>query len=179
MTWLAKRLRTAWHDEGGTASLEFVLSIPVLVAIFSASFESGLFMTRAILLEQSVDMVMRELRLGHYPIPTPELLKQEICKRTIILADCKAKLKLDFIEVDTAAFILPTEALQCVDQPGDPAPPVVLEVGQENDLMLMRACIVQDALYPTTGIGLKLTKDEFGGGYAIATVSAFANEPTS
>ena len=57
--WLARALRC----EDGAATLEFALSVPVLITIFMASFESGLLMTRSIMLEQAVDITMRELRL--------------------------------------------------------------------------------------------------------------------
>jgi Flp pilus assembly protein TadG len=59
------RLARALRNEEGTATMEFVLVIPLIMMIFMASFESGLLMTRSIMLEQSVDMAMRELRLGH------------------------------------------------------------------------------------------------------------------
>jgi hypothetical protein len=43
--------------------------------------------------------------------------------------------------------------------------------------MLIRVCVVQDALFPTTGIGLGLPK-EGNGGYGVVAVSAFVTEPT-
>ena len=73
------------RDDKGTAAVEFAMTVPLLLTIFMASFESGFLMVRSIMLEQSVDMTMRELRLGHYPIPTAALLKTNICERSVIL----------------------------------------------------------------------------------------------
>ena len=51
-----KRLARGFRREDGTASVEFVMVVPVLLTVFMASFESGLLMTRSIMLEQAVDI---------------------------------------------------------------------------------------------------------------------------
>ena len=58
-------------------------------------------------------------------------------------------------------------------------PSTTLQIGAENELMLVRACVIVQALFPTTGIGLNLTRSTNGGGMKILAVSAFANEPNS
>lgn len=178
MTRLIKRLTHAWRDESGVASIEFLFALPVLMLTFMASFESGLVMTRSIMLEQSLDMVMRELRLGHYTAPDSAKLKEEICKRTVIFSDCETSLMIEMQRVSTTTFDLPTVGATCVDREEDVQPVTALQIGQQNDLMLVRACIVQDAMFPTTGIGLRLTRDDMGGGYEIVATSAFSNEPS-
>lgn len=178
MTRFSCRLRRAWRDDSGVASIEFVFALPILMAIFMGSFESGLFMTRSIMLEQSLDMVMRELRLGHYVNPDAALLKKEICDRTVVFSDCEAALMIDLQQISTTTWAMPTTATTCVNRDLDIQPVIALQIGQQNDLILVRACIVQDALFPTTGIGLKLTRAGNGGGYEIVSVSAFSNEPS-
>ena len=180
MTRFTTRLGNMWRDESGGASVEFVLAIPVLMSIFMASFESGLFMTREIMLEQSVDIVMRELRLGHYPAPiTTDKLKTEICNRTIVFNDCSANMTIELQKISTTTFAMPTRDVACRDLAQPISPSTTLQVGQENELMLVRACIIVDALFPTTGIGLNLTRSAAnGGGINVVAVSAFANEPS-
>lgn len=178
MTRLGKRISRFCADTSGVASIEFVLAVPILIAIFSASFESGLFMTREIMLEQSVDIVMRELRLGHYPSPvTTDKLKTEICSRTIVFENCAANIMIELQKISTTTFALPTTSAECRDLSQPIRPSTTLQIGGENDLMLVRACIIVDALYPTTGVGLSLTRTTNGGGVQIIAVSAFANEP--
>ena len=168
-----------WQNERGTASVEFVLAIPALMAIFMASFESGLFMTREIMLQQSVDIVMRELRLGHYPSPvTTDKLKSEICSRTLVFTDCTGNIMIELQKISATTFTLPTASPECRDRSQPIKPSTTLQIGVENDLMLVRTCIIVDALFPTTGIGLKLTRTSQGGGVQILAVSAFANEPS-
>jgi hypothetical protein len=177
MKQLRKWLTRALRREDGTATLEFVVCVPLLIAVFMASFESGLLMVRSIMLEQSVDMTMRELRLGHYTLPDAALLKSEICKRTVIFKDCQANIMIEMTRVNTANWSLPRTGTHCVDRAEDIQPVTALQIGQQNDVMLVRVCVVQDALFPTTGIGLGLPKDG-NGGYGVVATSAFVTEPT-
>ncbi|OZA12367.1 MAG: pilus assembly protein TadE [Rhodobacterales bacterium 17-64-5] len=174
---LIKRLGHAFRREDGTAAMEFVLAVPLLITIFMASFESGLLMIRSIMLEQSVDMTMRELRLGHYTLPDAALLKTEICKRTVIFKDCTANITIEMTRISTATWGLPTTGVACIDRSEDIQPVTSLQIGQQNDIMLVRVCVVQDALFPTTGIGLGLPKDGKGG-YGVIATSAFVTEPS-
>lgn len=178
MNGLVKRIAKIWRQEDGVASIEFVFALPILMAIFMASFESGLMMTRSIMLEQSLDMVMRELRLGHIPNADAAVLKTEICKRTVMFSDCNSALMIELQKVSTTAWDMPTKAPACVNRSLTVQPVTTLILGQQNDLMLVRACIVVDALFPTTGLGLDLTRTTNGGGYEIVAVSAFSNEPS-
>jgi hypothetical protein len=163
--------------EKGTASLEFVISVPILMVIFCASFESGLLMMRSILLEQAVDRTMRELRLGHYPLPTSALLKEEICSRGVILQNCEDNITIELVRVSTSSWSVPTGNIQCVDRDEDIDPVLALQIGQQNDVMLVRICVIQDALFPNMAIGAQMPLDGRDG-YALITTSAFVTEPT-
>jgi hypothetical protein len=169
----------SFRREDGTATMEFVLVIPIIMSIFMASFETGLLMTRSILLEQSVDMTMRELRLGHYPDVTNALLKTEICKRTIIFESCEASIKIQMDRVSTTAWDVPIEPSQCINRSAnavpvnDPDPTM-----GDNDVMIVRVCVILDAMFPSMGVALNLDLDS-GGGYGLVARSAFVAEPTS
>ncbi len=177
---MLKRFRNQVHGwfkaEDGTASLDFVLCIPVIMTIFMASIESGMLMTRFILLEQSVDMVMRNLRLGQYTNPTVAMMKEEICRRTIIMGNCEDNIAIELMPVSTTTWNLPTTRTGCVDRDENVAPVTTFNPGNAHEIMLVRVCVVQDAMFPTTGIGLKLPKDG-AGGYGLVATSAFVNEP--
>jgi Flp pilus assembly protein TadG len=176
MRLIARLVPDAWRREDGTAAMEFVLVVPVILLIFMASFESGLLMTREILLEQSVDMTMRELRLGHYAKVTNVLLKQEICSRTIIFPNCESNIKIQLDRVNTTDWNFPATPTACVNQ-GDPAEPVTsLKYGDPNDLMLIRVCIALPAMFPGTGLALNMQLDP-SGDYALVARSAFVVEP--
>jgi Flp pilus assembly protein TadG len=173
---LGKALRRFRHREGGTATVEFVFAIPIILTIFMASFESGLLMTRLIMLEQSLDMTMRELRLGRLLNPTASSIKQEICDRTVIFEDCLDAVTVELTRVDTTTWQMPGLRVACVDREQEIQPVVTFTPGADNELMLVRVCATQDAMFPSTGIGLDLPKDAQGG-YGLIAVSAFVNEP--
>lgn len=174
---LSALIPEAWRREDGTASMEFVLVIPVIMAIFMASFESGLLMTRSIMLEQSVDMTMRELRLGHYPNASNLSLKREICARTVIFTDCVSNMKIELERVSTTAWDMPAAQVRCINRRENIDPVITMNAGQQNDLMLIRVCVVLQAMFPSTGLGLQLPLDT-GGGYGLVARSAFSVEPS-
>ncbi len=177
MTRFFKRLARGFRREDGTATIEFAMTVPVLLTVFMGSFESGLLMTRSIMLEQAVDITMRELRLGHYSLPDADLLKTEICKRTVIMNSCEANIMIEMTRVSTTNWVLPNTTVACVDRAEQIQPVTTLQIGQQNDVMLVRVCVVQDALFPTSKYGLNLALDAQGG-YGLVAVSAFVTEPT-
>ncbi len=174
---LFRKIGRFGRDDKGTAAVEFAMTVPLIMTIFMASFESGFLMVRSIMLEQSVDMTMRELRLGHYPLPTADLLKTNICNRSVILKDCEKNIVIEMTRINTTSWSLPTNRVACVDREEEILPVTQLQIGQQNDVMLVRVCVVQDAMFPTTGIGLGLPKDPKGG-YGLVAVTAFVTEPS-
>ncbi|PZQ99144.1 MAG: pilus assembly protein TadE [Cereibacter sphaeroides] len=169
--------------EDGTATVEFVIMMPLFLAIFLASFESGLLMTRNVLLERSLDMVVRDLRLGNFvdaegnPVdPSHDMLKDAVCARTVLFQDCGTSMRLELTRVSTNNWELPSAAAPCADRDEPINLPDPLDVGVENELMLIRACAIFDPIFPTTGIGLRIPKDD-SGGYMLTARSAFVNEP--
>jgi Flp pilus assembly protein TadG len=167
----------ALRREDGTASMEFVLVIPVIMMIFMASFESALLMTRSIMLEQSVDMVMRELRLGHISPVTNARLKKEICDLTVVFSDCRTNMKIELERISTDNWTIPTAPTQCINRQGAAEPVITLDAGQQNDLMLVRVCVTLDAMFPGAGIALNMNLDP-DGGYDLVATTAFAVEPS-
>jgi hypothetical protein len=165
------------RSERGTASLEFAISVPILMLIFAGSFESGLLMLRSIMLDQAVDRTMRELRLGHYTSPTAALLRQEICDRSVILKDCEDNITIEMVRISTSTWAMPTTDIQCVNREEEVVPVTALQIGQQNDVMMVRICVIQDAIFPNMAIGRQLETDS-GGGYALVTTTAFVTEPS-
>jgi hypothetical protein len=177
MTGLFKRMKRAFTREDGTATIEFVISFPVLFFIFLLAFEAGMLMIRNIMLERAVDMTMRDLRLNNLTLPSAELLKDEICAKTLVIADCRNVIRINLQPVDTVAWNMPADAIPCIDRSETINPLDSVDPGVMDNLMLVRVCVATDALFPTTGLGLRLPKDGLGG-YWLTAVSAFANEPS-
>ena len=84
---------------------------------------------------------------------------------------------IEMRRVSTATWVLPTSPVTCVDREEVIQPVTALQIGQQNDMMVVRVCIAQDAMFPGTGIALNMDLDALGG-YALVTTSAFVTEPS-
>ncbi|WP_233192664.1 TadE/TadG family type IV pilus assembly protein [Acidimangrovimonas sediminis] len=179
---LARRLgrARAWFArEDGVASVEFVLVLPVLFVLFLSSVEAGFLQLRYVMLERGLDMTVRELRLGEISSPTHDKVKDEICRLATVIPDCVNSLMVELKPVDTSTWTGLDASATCIDrsEPIATQQPPNFDPGTDDDLMIIRACAVFDPLFPTTGLGLQLTKDATGA-YKLVAASAFVNEPS-
>jgi hypothetical protein len=167
-------------DEGGNGTIEFVLMLPLMFFFFMSTFELGMTMTRQVMLDRGVDLVVRELRLGKYEsVPLANLMtevKQDLCDFAAIIPDCMSSLKLEMRVIDPLAWSnMPNDA-DCVDR-GDPGLPVrEFTTGGVNELMIMRACVLFTPYIPTSGLGAVIPR-ESGDEYALVSISSYAVEP--
>lgn len=161
--------------EEGTATAEFVIAVPVLITIFLASIESGFYMTRWVMMDQALDHVMREVRLGNMPGVTHAELRTAICERAAILHDCESTLMVELQPVNPTTWAMPATPVTCINRAED-IEPVLGPTGGPSEPMLVRLCVVQDPIFPTTGLGLRM-KMEGQDGYAMIAMSLYANEP--
>ncbi len=178
---LRHRLRRFAVSEDGTATIEFALCFPVMVFMFIMAFESGMMMIRAIMLERGVDMTMRDLRVGLIPQPATgtmaEELKRRICTNSLVIRNCDEVLVLNLTRISMDFWDMPMTPVECMNRDEDVNMLDSVTTGVGGDLMLVRACVSVDPIFPTSGLGLNLPQNG-NDGYWIASVSAFANEPT-
>jgi hypothetical protein len=169
--------RFARCEEGGGV-LEFVIMLPLVMFIFMASAEAGIYTVRQILLDRAVDLTMRDLGLGNIPDPNHDKIKAAICENVPAIPDCDANIRVELVPVSTTAWNMPTEPASCIDRGSDVQPPLRFNPGVANELMLVRVCVIQDAMFPGAGIGRGLEEANEQEGYQMISISAFVNEPT-
>lgn len=176
---IGRRLTRLWRDEDGTSTMEFVLVVPAVMLIFTGAFEAGMLEIRYVMLDRSLDIAVRELRLGQIPSPTHDKLKAEICKRASLIPDCLNSVMLELRPVDTDNWTGINTSATCIDRSEDinTQKPPNFNAGGDDQLMLVRACAVMDPIFPTTSLGLAMKKDATGAYHLVAT-SAFVNEPS-
>ena len=171
-----RALRRLLRRENGTATVEFVMAAPLVIFTFLAAFESGVYMMRYILLDRALDITIRDLRLGLIPTPALAVLKDDICDRMHMVSECTDVLKLEMFSVNTTTWAFPTAEMECIDR-GQPISPVdEPALGTSNEIMLIRACLTADALFPTSKLAAGMQQDA-NGGYFVVAMSGFANEP--
>lgn len=173
---LETRLRRFRRDESGTASLEFVLVVPFFLALMMISIEMGFLTMRATFLERGLDIAAREVRLGTGTAPQHDEIKQIICNNSVLIRDCESNLRLEMQPTDIRNLSELPQTADCTDL-AEPAKPVRQFVpGQQNQLMLLRACLKYNPLFPTAVLGNTLIDDDNGQSSLVA-VTAFVQEP--
>lgn len=182
------RLQRFLTAEDGTSTIEFCFVVPLVLTIFFASFESSYYMVRHVMLERSVDQVVRDLRLGTLipdnaaPTAGHALLKQAICERSALISSmtgCLNSIRIWLQPVSTATWAInPPDA--CVDKTAGVAPLTTIPAGEfapgaDNEIMLMRVCLREEPMFSTTAVGAAMMRSD--GEFALVTTSVFVNEP--
>ena len=164
--------------EDGNATIGFVLMLPLFITLFMATFEIGLYMTRLTLLDRAVDIAARAVRLGMIANPTHDNIRAYICDNASMIPNCNATLKLNMERVALTTWTMPTTQTTCVNRAEAVQPVAVLDPNptERKVLIVMRACVIADALFPSAGLALNLPLDGQGG-YRLTSTSAFLNEP--
>jgi len=173
---LIAHIRDFLRDHGGNATVEFVIVFPVVMIVFVAAFESGMLLTRQVIMEKALDGAVRELRLRSDLSTTHAEIRDVICDNAPVINNCQETLTLDLRVVDQDNYLLPDEDSLCVERDGEVNPANRFSPGAQNQLMLVRACAVVERILPLSGIGLNLTRDD-NGDVHIQAASVFVNEP--
>ena len=177
------QLRRSWRREDGNATIEFVLLFPALMTLFLIVFETGVMLTRGVMLDRGVDIAMRELRLGTLNPMTHGGLKDKICQQSAIIPNCINTVFLELRKISTTTWEPLSQTATCVNRalPIDPSLDFrQLDGGASNEMMLVRVCAVFDPYFPTSGLAAQMKvsgKLDDTNGYALVTTSAYVNEP--
>ena len=164
-------------DEGGSASIEFVIVFPLIMLVFMSTFEAAVLATRYTMLDRALDIVMREVRLSSDVEITQGPLVQAICANALrVIPDCEDILTVEMTEVNPPNWTLPDANAECVDRINDSKPVNLYPQSGQNKLVLVRACAVVDPWFPTSGLGLALAKDD-SGGLQMYSSTAYVAEP--
>ena len=172
---LQDRLAAFWSDSSGNAAMEFVILFPFLMFMLFSIAEAGVLMTRTVMLERGLDIAVRDLRIGATPGVTHDIIKGRICDAAFLLGACEEVVLLELAPLtDITQF--PTGEARCVDRTSDVDPMISFDPGARSEIMIIRACLVVDPIFPGMGLGAMLPVDA-SGGYSIVMQSAFMNEP--
>lgn len=160
------------REEKALVVAEFVIAFPIMFSFFLISLETTFAMVRSTMFERSLDMVVRDLRLGIVGRPTVDaiFLEQRLCSRTSLFPDCEESLTIELMQIDTTTWALPAPGTPCrrrsIEVDGDRSN-LEYNTGAENRMILVRACMTIDSITPLDG----------GFDYNIWASGAFVNEP--
>jgi hypothetical protein len=139
------------------------------------------------MLERSVDLVVRDLRLGIATGMDHEALKTAICQRSALVQSvdtCVDSMMIWMQPIDTGDFVMAPSPEGCVDREEEIDPLAVrptdeFAYGANNEIMLVRVCLKEKPMFPTSVLGAQMIRDETDGHYGMVTMSVFVNEPSA
>ena len=172
---LATYLKSFRKDESGNAVVEFALLTPIMIFFLMAAVEVGLMSIRNTMLERGLDETVRWVRLNTGAAPTHEQLKEMICAREVV-PDCMDNLQLEMVRRDIRSWQALPAQFSCTDRSLEVQPMANLSFGMDNELMVLRACVKYEPIFPSTWFTNELTLDDAGDAHLLA-MSAFVQEP--
>jgi len=163
-------------DTHGAASMEFAVVFPFFVILLFMSGEVGVLAGRTVLFKRGVDIAAREVRLGFNPGADVEQFKRTVCAYAFLINTCEQDLKVEMVRINSTIG-QDRGAVVCRNRVDPDLEPVTTYTrGKTDDIILIRACLIVDPVFPGTGLGASLARTELGGGYAIVALNAFMNE---
>jgi Flp pilus assembly protein TadG len=176
MSRMRRIVRLFLGDRMGAAAVEFALVIPMLLVIVMSTLEAGWLMVQTIMLDRALDLAVRELRVGSLSNPTQETMRQRVCDKAVVLANCEQTIALELFPITPQGTGYPLDTTRCVNRDSPIAPVLRFNQGGRSQTMFVRACFVVSPITPGLGLGMALAKDATGALRIIAK-SAFVNEP--
>lgn len=177
ITRLKNRLSRFRSEESGeTYTLEFVVMFPLILATFAYGVELTTHANRQFQLDHGLEVTTRAIRLNTATNFTHDDLKAGICEFSGGLDECESRLRLEMTPVNPRDFAgLPTMP-DCTNAPEPVTPVRGWSLGEQHELMLLRACYKYDTVFNSFGLGSLLGNDAGGRG-SMVSMSAFVQEP--
>lgn len=172
----SKGFRRFRRDDSGTASVEFVILAPFLIGLMLFSVELGVVTLRAAMLERGLDIAVRDIRLGTGNVPDHDATKATICDNAGVIPDCLNKLRLEMRSNDLRAYATLDPTPDCTDNEQPMKPVRAYIPGAPNQLMVLRACVKFQPLFPRQVLGRAFATDTSGEAALVAS-TAFVQEP--
>ncbi len=175
---LTRLTRAFRRGEEGNATAEFAILFPLFMVMFLTIFEMAMLMTRYMMFERAVDIVVRDMRLTSAGNYSHDEMRNRICEETLIISACYDELVLEMrrVDEDEENWSFPGPQANCVDLDDPGAAVKDFTPGQQNQTMYLRACITVTPMFPGTGLGASLVPDGEGG-YNMIAQSAYSVEP--
>ncbi len=176
---IRKHLNRFRRDEDGSSLvIEFMLFVPILFGAFMMAVEMGVYSMRQMQLDRGLDIAVRQVRLNTNTAFEHDDIKDMICANTGWLENCSQFLKLEMEPINPRAFAGFDQTPDCIDSADEDAQaPRGFTLGIQNEMMMLRACIRFEPVFPTTGLGRGFQKD--GNGMArMTSTAAFVQEPS-
>ena len=142
---ILSRFTSFLRRDHGSATVEFVILVPMVLAFLFTAVDFGAVMLRQVFLDRSVDIAVRQVRLGNVSASGMDAFRTMICNGTILIPNCTTSIAIEMRPIDTASWTGLDTPAQCINREENLAPTLQFNPGSSNqELMLIRVCIVAD-----------------------------------
>ena len=170
---MIRRIRRFFFDRKGSATVEFAIAFPFFMGIMLMFVEIGVLSLRTAMLKRGLSVATRDVRLGDQRVMSLDGFKASVCNNAFFLPDCSNSLVIEMSRIENGDFA----QFKCINREDpDWTPATTFNPGQEDEIMLVRACILVRPVFPGAGMSSGLWKN-LDGEYALVATSAFMNEP--
>lgn len=173
---LAPLRRFRRDENGGVILVEFCIMVPIIFFSFFMAIEMAVYSMREMSLDRAVNAAARFVRLNTNGDVSHDRVKQVVCANATFLDHCDTTLRLEMRPVMARNFAAFDQTPDCVDTSLPPQSVRRFQLGQEHELVIMRACVKFKPFFPTTGLGRDFAKDG-SGSVRLVAVTAFVQEP--
>lgn len=163
-------------ESGAIIALEFMIMLPLIFGTFFMGFEMGMYSIRQMMLDRALEVTTRDVRLNTQISWTHDELKTRICANSGGLDKCAENLRLEMVPMNPRDFTGLEANPDCPEVAHESRPVRGWTLGQQHELMLLRACYQFDPVFPTTGLGYYLQKNSEGEA-SMVSITAFVQEP--
>lgn len=163
------------RKEDGTIAVPFALAFPFFVGFMLAGVEIGISTLRHVALERSMDEAVREIRLHTGAKPSHTDIKEMICSRPIV-DDCTNNVQLEMVTRDLRNWEELPSNFSCIDSGFIVNDMSELSFGEDNEMVVLRACARYKPIFKGFFMLTPLLLDENGDAYLKYT-TAFVQEP--
>ncbi|MCB5199775.1 hypothetical protein LGQ03_11045 [Loktanella sp. TSTF-M6] len=172
---LTQRLGARLSPESGSASIPFLLVAPAFFFIFVNAFEIQVHSVRQVMVDRALDLAVRDVRVGYLKVPTHDDLTARLCYYAKVIENCERDIRLEMIKVDPRNWVTPAVSAPCRDREEE-ATDFPIGSLENNDLMILRVCILFDPTFNYAGVGRKIVEPgkEY---YALRAASSYVVEP--
>ncbi|MEH6646513.1 TadE/TadG family type IV pilus assembly protein [Sulfitobacter sp.] len=175
---MKKHLRRFRDEEKGAIYvIEFAILAPVLFGSFFFGFELSMHSIRQMQLDRGLEVSTREVRLNTGMDFTHEALKYAICANAGGLEDCEDNLRLEMVPMNPRSFTGLEATADCSDVSLDVSPLRGWSLGEQHELMLLRACYRFNPVFGSIGLGKLFGENTTDGKGKMVSISAFVQEP--
>jgi hypothetical protein len=177
ITLLTHRLSRFRKEESGAIyTLEFAVMFPLLLLALAFGVEFTTHAKRQFQVDRALEVTTRAIKLNTATSFTHQDIVETICNNSGGLKECSDRMRLEMTAVNPRNFQGLAPLPECENASADANPVDGWSLGEQHELMMLRACYKFSPVFPGFGLGALIGANDDGYGKMIA-VSAFVQEP--